>query len=219
MPFVVTNFHSRLGLSTLHPGLSGPTMPRVPLSRQYTNLCVFRRPSSSLLMMFQYDYFYPIQQGMPQNCSADVTLVVQHVNEVLANGTSDQKQALRDTFGLGPLTDDVDFTQAIITPLYFWQSLTTTSGYSDFYQWCDFVENAINGTNSTTAPSASGVGLEKALAGWANYIKQMIPNFCSSNYPRYWSDPNTLDCFKYNDPTSGWYTDWSSTNQNLRPWT
>jgi hypothetical protein len=37
---------------------------------------------------------------MPQNCSADVTLVIDHIDEVLTTGTDDEIYALKKMFGM-----------------------------------------------------------------------------------------------------------------------
>lgn len=56
-----------------------------------------------------WQYFAPVQEGMPQNCSADVEKVIDYVDGVLETGTPAQIQRLKDTFGLGALEHDDDF--------------------------------------------------------------------------------------------------------------
>ena len=46
---------------------------------------------------------------MPKNCSRDVTLVINRVDEILKKGTAAEKQALRKTFGLEAVEHDGDF--------------------------------------------------------------------------------------------------------------
>lgn len=46
---------------------------------------------------------------MPQNCSADMTLIVDHVDSILNNGTDAEKLALKSMFGLEALEHDADF--------------------------------------------------------------------------------------------------------------
>lgn len=59
----------------------------------------------------QWQYFAPVQDGMPQNCSADVSLVIDYVDGVLLNGTAAEKQSLKEKFGLGGLEHADDFAR------------------------------------------------------------------------------------------------------------
>ena len=56
-----------------------------------------------------WQYFDPIRQFMPSNCSADVQAVIAHVDETFTKGSSAEIQALKDNWGLGVMThlDDV----------------------------------------------------------------------------------------------------------------
>ena len=62
---------------------------------------------------------------------------------------------------------------------FFWQNANQLfTGYSPFHQYCDYVEGVppVKGQNrtlnQTQLPSADGVGLEKALQGFANWTKE-----------------------------------------------
>lgn len=46
---------------------------------------------------------------MPQNCSKDVSLVVDHVDKVLTHGNVSSKLALKSMFGLQDVEHDDDF--------------------------------------------------------------------------------------------------------------
>ena len=56
-----------------------------------------------------WQYYDPIRQFMPQNCSADVQAVVAHIDKTFTSGTKDEINSIKDTFGLGNVThlDDV----------------------------------------------------------------------------------------------------------------
>ncbi|KAH7317225.1 peptidase S28 [Rhexocercosporidium sp. MPI-PUGE-AT-0058] len=124
-----------------------------------------------------WQYFYPVQQGMPKNCSADVSLVIEYIDNVLTTGTADQIYALKDSFGLGALEHNDDFASMLQNGPWAWQGNDFYTGYSTFYQWCDAVENAVPGSNVSTP--ASGVGLQKALAGYASWVKNsLVPWYC-----------------------------------------
>lgn len=59
--------------------------------------------------ILKWQYFVPIQNGMPKNCSKDVTLVVDYMDDVFKKGTASEQLALKQKFGLEYLThaDDV----------------------------------------------------------------------------------------------------------------
>lgn len=55
-----------------------------------------------------WQYFVPVQEATPRNCSADVDKVIKHVDSVLSFGSEERKRELKDLFMLGEL-EDVDF--------------------------------------------------------------------------------------------------------------
>jgi hypothetical protein len=73
-----------------------------------------------------------------------------------------------------------------------WQSTqfysVKNNGYNSYYRFCDYIENVWpNSTNKV--PGAWGVGLSKALDGYAKYVKEeVIPGctcpFCSHHLNR-----------------------------------
>lgn len=52
-----------------------------------------------------WQYFVPVQEATPRNCSADVGQVINYIDLVLTFGLPKQKKALKDKFLLGDLTD------------------------------------------------------------------------------------------------------------------
>lgn len=112
---------------------------------------------------------------MPQNCSSDVIKVIEHVDSILLGNDTVAKHALKSKFGLGALEHDDDFANVLENGPWLWQSNDFDTGYSDFYVWCDTVENV--GPlypNSTIVPGAEGVGLEKALNGYAKWVTEYL---------------------------------------------
>jgi hypothetical protein len=156
-------------------------------------------------------YFDPIQQGMPKNCSINVTLVIDYVDTILGTSTLDEKYALKEMFGLGPL-GDADFGAALGSGPSRWQGIQFFADSYGFFDFCDAVENAIN---STSPPGVEGVGLEKALAGYASWVNgTLIPGFCMKL--GYSTDAYDISCFdSYN--TSG-PTDLSPSSPGNRQW-
>jgi hypothetical protein len=65
--------------------------------------------SAPVNAMDYWQYFVPVQQGMPKNCSADITRVVDYVDHVGMKGTAKEKKSLQTMFGLGDLEHYDDF--------------------------------------------------------------------------------------------------------------
>jgi hypothetical protein len=167
-----------------------------------------------VLTCFKWQYFYPIQQGMAQNCSTDVTLVIEHIDSVLTTGTADEIYALKDMFGLASIEHNDDFAAVLPIGPYQWQENDFYTGYSEFFQFCDAVENAVPGSVTTTP--ATGVGLDLALTGYANWIKNSIlPGYCTGYG---YSDPTDLGCLDTYDTNNTLYTDYTVGNPWDRQW-
>ncbi|GAB1739785.1 hypothetical protein NU219Hw_g4722t1 [Hortaea werneckii] len=164
-------------------------------------------------------YFLPVQQGMPQNCSADVSLVIDHMDDVLTNGSENEIHDLKTMFGLQNVTHNDDFMAALENGPWLWQGNQFYTGYSGFFQWCDYIENMINATDTTIRPGPEGVGLEKALAGYAEWTKSvLLPGYCEDyGYDVFNGSLNTY-CFDTYDPTSPIFTDTTLANEANRQW-
>lgn len=135
------------------------------------------RVRAVLIRNSQYQYFKPVQAGMPSNCSADVTLAIDYIDSVLLSDDADAITALKTKFGLAGVEHADDFASVLEWGPWEWQSNQFYTGYSDFYFFCDSVENVGElFPNATTVPGAEGVGLEKALDGYAKWISEyMVP--------------------------------------------
>jgi hypothetical protein len=55
-----------------------------------------------------WQYFQPVMEATPKNCSKDLTTVIEYVDNILLHGKPEQKQKLKDKFLLGDL-EDADF--------------------------------------------------------------------------------------------------------------
>lgn len=122
---------------------------------------------------------------MAANCSKDVSKVIDYVDGILLGNDTDAKQALKDKFGLGDLEHDDDFASVLENGPWEWQSNQFFTGYSEFFVFCDSVENV--GPlfpNATSVPGAEGVGVEKALEGYARWVKEDVIPGCKATSPR-----------------------------------
>ena len=56
-----------------------------------------------------WQYFEPIRQHMPANCSADVQAVIAHIDKTFTGSNATAIQALKESFHMGTMThlDDV----------------------------------------------------------------------------------------------------------------
>ena len=164
-----------------------------------------------------WGYFLPVQEGMPKNCSKDVNLVIDYMDNILLNGTAQQQHDLKAKFGLETVEHNDDFMAALENGPWLWQGnqFYQTTG---FYEWCDYVENSVNASSSTVA-GPNGVGLEKALQGYADWTKNVfVPGYCAGYGYEEWQDTNSTACFNTYNKSSPQFTDTSLSNTFDRQW-
>ncbi|EAQ84476.1 hypothetical protein CHGG_08490 [Chaetomium globosum CBS 148.51] len=139
---------------------------------------------------------------------------------VLSFGSKKRKQELKKKFMLEDL-EDGDFAAALEWGPWQWQSTqfysVKNTGYTPYYRFCDYVENVWpNSTNKV--PGARGVGLAKALDGYAKYVKEeVIPGYCESAGYAEWEGELNIECFKGLDPNNVAYKDLTPGNWVNRP--
>ena len=170
-----------------------------------------------------YGYFLPVQLGMPANCSADISLVVDYMDGIFTNGSADQIASLKAKFMLSDLEAD-DIGAALENGPWLWQGNQFYTNYSAFFQFCDYVENALttsdNGTTNistnSTAPAA-GVGLQRALNGYATWWTTVqLPGYCEGY--GYFTGTYNTDCLNTHNASNPLYTDTSLANAADRQW-
>ncbi|KAF7159052.1 hypothetical protein CNMCM5623_004285 [Aspergillus felis] len=163
-----------------------------------------------------WQYFVPVIEGMPKNCSKDLSRVAKHIDHVYQSGDTKRQQELKEMFGLGGLKHFDDFAAAIENGPWLWQSNTFYTGYSEFFKFCDAVENV--GPGAKSVPGPSGVGLDKALKGYASWFNStFLPGYCAKTYG-YWTDEYAIDCFDTYTPSNPLFTDLSPSNTINRQW-
>ena len=147
--------------------------------------------------------------------------MVDHIDNVLLNGTAAQQKSLKTMFGLQDLEHNDDFATAIENGPWLWQSIQFYSNYSSFYQFCDFVENvaAAGNFSNATVPDAKGVGMRKALNGYAKWFRTtFLPGFCESYGYDDFAGTINVECFNTYNTSSPLFTDYSVTNTFDRQW-
>ncbi|KAF3071047.1 putative serine protease K12H4.7 [Daldinia childiae] len=166
-----------------------------------------------------WQYFVPIQEATPRNCSSDLTTVIDYVDFVLLSGSPKEKAKLKSKFKLGNLKD-ADFAAALENGPWTWQSgqfySTTTLGYNPYYRFCDYIEN-VWPTSTNPVPGPKGVGLAKALDGYAKWFTEVeLPGTCESY--GYFKGENNTDCFQSLNASNPIYHDLSPGNAGNRQW-
>ncbi|KAH9886026.1 peptidase S28 [Cubamyces lactineus] len=157
-----------------------------------------------------WQYYEIVRQFMPQNCSADIQAVIAHVDKTLESGSDAEIQSLKDTFGLGNVTHNVDFAWALEGVLTLWQNLQLAPGPNDtFYSFCDALE-----VKDGEVAGEDGWGLEHALAAWGSYYKDgpFLQSECESL-----GISSLSTCLNSYDPTSDLYTN-ITVNNWYRSW-
>lgn len=56
-----------------------------------------------------WEYWVPVQQGLPQNCSQDLQRIVAHVDDTIATENQSAITELKDLFGLAAVEHNGDF--------------------------------------------------------------------------------------------------------------
>ncbi|KAG1817240.1 serine carboxypeptidase S28-domain-containing protein [Suillus subaureus] len=112
-----------------------------------------------------YDYFTPIREYMPQNCSSDVQAVIAYLDRMFAANDTAGIQTLKETFGLGDVVHVDDFASALQYNLYDWQSLQPDVGPGAmFFEFCDALE-----VKDGVSAGPQGWGLDNAIYSWGNF--------------------------------------------------
>lgn len=165
-------------------------------------------------------YFYPVQQGMAKNCSADINRVINYMDAIIASGNKAKIAELKTMFKMQDVKNNDDFMAALENGPWLWQGNQLYTGYSPFFRFCDYIENARSTNGSTSTPSAYGVGLAKALKGYADWFtNDFLPDYCydTYGYPEFNGTFNTK-CFDTYNKTSPLFTDTSLSNTIDRQW-
>ncbi|RFU74516.1 peptidase s28 [Trichoderma arundinaceum] len=163
-----------------------------------------------------WKYFEQVKLAMPKNCTSDYAQIIQHVDQVLLGRNQKAKDELKSLFGLGDVEHDDDFAAALNNGLYTWQSVLFSDGTSALNDMCDYVENQWPGSTNPI-PGPGGVGLKKALAGYAKWFSTVsLPGYCAGY--GYWSNPNDTSCFDTYNATSPIFADLTVANSANRQW-
>ncbi|PMD59013.1 uncharacterized protein K444DRAFT_531836 [Hyaloscypha bicolor E] len=160
-----------------------------------------------------WQYFVPIQQGMPKNCSKDVNLVIEYMDYIFTHRNESDQLALKKKFGLEYLKHGDDVMGVIENGPWLWQSNSFYTNYSDFYRFCDYIENVLPGAKVT--PDENGVGLEKALDGYAKWTPTFVYGYCRQFG---YKSNTTLECFDTYNASNLYFANRTVGNGADRQW-
>ncbi|KAF7531733.1 hypothetical protein G7054_g8596 [Neopestalotiopsis clavispora] len=164
-----------------------------------------------------WEYWYPIQMGMPQNCSHDYAAIVDYVDDTFLHGSPQDKQSLKEMFAVQDLDHDDDAAGAITSPASVWQDIQFTSQDSQFYEMCDAIEGVVPGQPKVY--SDAGVGLHAALPNFANWFKsKYLPHYCDKFKYSDWAGPMNVQCWNSYDTSMQVFQDLSPGNYVGRTW-
>ncbi|TFK66312.1 hypothetical protein BDN72DRAFT_961863 [Pluteus cervinus] len=154
-----------------------------------------------------WQYFEPVREGMPKNCSADVEVVIAHVDDVLSGSDTKAIDDIKANFGLSDVTHLDDVAGALRNNLWDWQSLQPSSGAGTvFTQFCDALE-VKDGKNA----GPKGWGLDHALSAWGAFWRNgYLEQVCGEN-------TSAEDCLGTYNTSQPFWTDTSIDNY-YRSW-
>ncbi|KAJ2930761.1 hypothetical protein H1R20_g6344, partial [Candolleomyces eurysporus] len=117
-----------------------------------------------------WQYWTPVEQHMPANCTADVKAVVSLIDQVIDSGNRTRLTEIQTQFGLRPLRP-IDFVHTIGVPFRTWQTLHPSSlgPYQTIYPFCDALV-----TRGGQIAGAEGWGVEVALPKYAEYFRDGV---------------------------------------------
>ncbi|TFK66908.1 peptidase S28 [Pluteus cervinus] len=156
-----------------------------------------------------WQYFEPVREGMPKNCSADVEVVIAHVDDVLSGSDTKAINGIKANFGLSDMTHLDDVAGALRNNLWDWQSLQLSSGAGTvFTQFCDALE-----VKDGKSAGPEGWGLDHALSAWGAFWRNgYLKRVCSD--PK---NPTAEACLGTYNTSQPFWTD-TSIDNDYRSW-
>ncbi|GAA5977759.1 hypothetical protein JCM10908_005082 [Rhodotorula pacifica] len=137
-----------------------------------------------------HDYYTPIMQHGPAECISLLQNHTELIDTLLELKTPFVTSRLKDAFGLGNVTSDADFANALALPLGSWQARNwdPAVGSTRFFQFCDAI--TANSSSSSAAgfdsrvaslfpslPSDPRKALE-SFQGYAAYVRDHVTVLC-----------------------------------------
>ncbi|BGP56935.1 hypothetical protein JCM8202v2_004571 [Rhodotorula sphaerocarpa] len=134
-----------------------------------------------------HDYYTPIMEHGPLGCIEHLTNHTALIDSILALNSSLLTPRLKGAFGLGGITSDADFVNALAIPLGSWQARNwdPAVGSSRFFEFCDAL--VVQGESPAVSSRASDWTHRlpadprkefESLAGYAAYVREHVAALC-----------------------------------------
>lgn len=136
-----------------------------------------------------HDYYTPIVQYGPSECISLLQNHTELIDSLLELKMPYITSRLKGAFGLGNITSDADFVNALAIPLGSWQARNwdPAVGSTRFFRFCDALTPPTNDSNNNSTsivaslfpslPSDPKKALE-SLQGYANYVSEHVAPLC-----------------------------------------
>ncbi|KAJ3483596.1 hypothetical protein NLG97_g7272 [Lecanicillium saksenae] len=159
-----------------------------------------------------WQYYVPIEAAMPRNCSKDMKLAIDYVDQELSSGNQTRRDNVKAKFALPGLEDD-DFGMALASGLQSWQGtqFNTPPANVTLFTMCDYIEG-VGGKNKcgNPVPGPEGVGKSRAVAGLAKWFREVeVPGSCQG-IPYWKNDSTTIACWDSHNTSSPWFQQWQA---------
>ncbi|KAK4050336.1 hypothetical protein OIO90_005129 [Microbotryomycetes sp. JL221] len=144
-----------------------------------------------------WEYYEPIRLSGPRECIKRLERHTALIDKMLGLSNPLITSSLKSFFGLGNVTKDEDFVNALTIPLSTWQARNWDPqvGSELFFEFCDRIEEDGNSDEAEDVPSFWSLMWPKdprqafaSFATYANYVKMNISTLCPD-------DVSQDDCF------------------------
>ncbi|KAK0439522.1 peptidase S28 [Desarmillaria tabescens] len=161
--------------------------------QMYVSKFLFAQPPTDPHTISDFwQYYEPIRENMPKNCSADVEAVIAHVDEVFFGSNTTAQRELQELFGF---STDLEVAQALK------MGFVGMAGYAAQYWQLEVRGNV--------TASENGWGLDNALKAWGTHFtasssseKTGIPLSREIPRPR---ELNARDDYPVDDAYRSWF--------------
>ncbi|SMQ50107.1 unnamed protein product [Zymoseptoria tritici ST99CH_3D7] len=163
-----------------------------------------------------WQFWTPVQKGMPQDCRQDVNDVIDHMDEVLEHGSEEDVAALKARFDMPAKLENDDFMNSLAqivgqgwTQRGFAIEAAKNAARPKFLVWCDYIEDRVDkGAHHDDSVDHAPVGVDAALDGYARWWKEFGLDWVRMLYDCAANDTD-FDCFNTHGDDVDIHVDWS----------
>ncbi|KAK6213288.1 endoprotease [Colletotrichum tabaci] len=165
-----------------------------------------------------WQFNFPTQQGMPENCRSDFEAIIGHIDSVFSSGTPMEQFELKKSFGLQDLSHLDDAANALSQPVIGWTFVQPSDEHTQFYDMCNAIESGELKV-STDHDFNANDRLKRVLNNYAKwYTNSYLPGKCDSYSYSDWAGQSNVQCFDTVNPSWEAFRDLSVHNTLGRAW-